>query len=365
MTACVGRRGARLRRRRRSAAGAQGWPRAPARRASMPRPAARRASGTLTVGGLPPDGAARIADQARQAWSDAGREDSPRLMELCYVALGDGAREAADVLPQGWAAARTPRAGRKGAHGPGARCSRTAMPRGRRMDELIFVLFPRPARSPSSPTRCSEPGPRSGRSRRRSQSTGVDAWIADSTVTAAPDPLLRRPDCPAVRVREVAHHRVGAVGARAVRVQHLGGAVGIVRGHLQAPISPTGGLRRVDLAVLDEPVLARPHESPRGVHSRRVMRDRCRSADCGDQADGQRDAADRDALHLPSHSSCLQLQDVRRLGLDSALDHVEVGALDGLEPVAVDDLEPAADPLAERVPGIGDPRLQAGWAPVG
>ena len=60
------------------------------------RRAARFGDG-FTVGGLPPDGAAHLADQARQAWSDAGREDSPRLMALCYFALGDGAREAADA----------------------------------------------------------------------------------------------------------------------------------------------------------------------------------------------------------------------------------------------------------------------------
>jgi alkanesulfonate monooxygenase SsuD/methylene tetrahydromethanopterin reductase-like flavin-dependent oxidoreductase (luciferase family) len=60
------------------------------------RRAARFGDG-FTVGGLPPDGAARLADQAKQAWTDAGREDTPRLMALCYFALGDGAREAADA----------------------------------------------------------------------------------------------------------------------------------------------------------------------------------------------------------------------------------------------------------------------------
>jgi alkanesulfonate monooxygenase SsuD/methylene tetrahydromethanopterin reductase-like flavin-dependent oxidoreductase (luciferase family) len=60
------------------------------------RRAARFGDG-FTVGGLPPDGAAHLAQQAKQAWSDAGREDTPRLMALCYFALGDGARDAADL----------------------------------------------------------------------------------------------------------------------------------------------------------------------------------------------------------------------------------------------------------------------------
>ncbi|HEY7150339.1 MAG TPA: LLM class flavin-dependent oxidoreductase [Solirubrobacterales bacterium] len=60
------------------------------------RRAARFGDG-FTIGGLPPDGAAQLADQAKQAWADAGREDTPRLMALCYFALGDGAREAADA----------------------------------------------------------------------------------------------------------------------------------------------------------------------------------------------------------------------------------------------------------------------------
>lgn len=59
------------------------------------RRAARFGDG-FTVGGLPPDGAAYLVGLAKQAWSDAGREDSPRAMALCYFALGDQAREAAD-----------------------------------------------------------------------------------------------------------------------------------------------------------------------------------------------------------------------------------------------------------------------------
>ena len=49
---------------------------------------------------------------------------------------------------------------------------------------------------------------------------------------------------------------------------------------------------------------------------------------------------------------------------DAALEHVEVGALDRLEAAARDHVQPAARPLAERVPGIGDPGLEPGRAPV-
>jgi alkanesulfonate monooxygenase SsuD/methylene tetrahydromethanopterin reductase-like flavin-dependent oxidoreductase (luciferase family) len=59
------------------------------------RRAARFGDG-FTVGGLPPDGTAYLVGLAKQAWADAGREDSPRTMALCYFALGDEAREAAD-----------------------------------------------------------------------------------------------------------------------------------------------------------------------------------------------------------------------------------------------------------------------------
>jgi alkanesulfonate monooxygenase SsuD/methylene tetrahydromethanopterin reductase-like flavin-dependent oxidoreductase (luciferase family) len=50
----------------------------------------------FTIGGLPPDDAAGLVGRAKQAWADAGRADSPRLMALCYFALGDQARESAD-----------------------------------------------------------------------------------------------------------------------------------------------------------------------------------------------------------------------------------------------------------------------------
>lgn len=59
------------------------------------RRAARFGDG-FTIGGLPPDGAAHLAGLAKQAWADAGREETPRVMALCYFALGDGARQAAD-----------------------------------------------------------------------------------------------------------------------------------------------------------------------------------------------------------------------------------------------------------------------------
>ncbi len=49
-----------------------------------------------TMGGGPPEAFEEVAGKVKQAWSDAGREGAPRLMALCYFALGDGAREAAD-----------------------------------------------------------------------------------------------------------------------------------------------------------------------------------------------------------------------------------------------------------------------------
>jgi alkanesulfonate monooxygenase SsuD/methylene tetrahydromethanopterin reductase-like flavin-dependent oxidoreductase (luciferase family) len=49
-----------------------------------------------TMGGGPPEAFEEVAGRVKQAWSDAGREGAPRLMALCYFALGDGAREAAD-----------------------------------------------------------------------------------------------------------------------------------------------------------------------------------------------------------------------------------------------------------------------------
>ena len=46
-----------------------------------------------TMGGGGPDDFATGADQARSAWRQAGRQGEPRLIALCYFALGDGARE--------------------------------------------------------------------------------------------------------------------------------------------------------------------------------------------------------------------------------------------------------------------------------
>ena len=51
----------------------------------------------FTVGGLPPDATAGLVAKVKQEWSDAGREGSPRVVALCYFALGDGARETADA----------------------------------------------------------------------------------------------------------------------------------------------------------------------------------------------------------------------------------------------------------------------------
>jgi alkanesulfonate monooxygenase SsuD/methylene tetrahydromethanopterin reductase-like flavin-dependent oxidoreductase (luciferase family) len=47
-------------------------------------------------GGGTPDQFEEMAGKVRRAWSDAGREGSPRLVALCYFALGEGAREAAE-----------------------------------------------------------------------------------------------------------------------------------------------------------------------------------------------------------------------------------------------------------------------------
>lgn len=59
------------------------------------RRAARFGDG-FTVGGQAPEEIAPLAELVKQAWSSAGREGTPRVMALCYFALGDGAREAAD-----------------------------------------------------------------------------------------------------------------------------------------------------------------------------------------------------------------------------------------------------------------------------
>lgn len=52
--------------------------------------AARFGEGWI-AGGSPPDQYAPMAEKARAAWSEAGREGEPRLMGLAYFALGDGA----------------------------------------------------------------------------------------------------------------------------------------------------------------------------------------------------------------------------------------------------------------------------------
>jgi alkanesulfonate monooxygenase SsuD/methylene tetrahydromethanopterin reductase-like flavin-dependent oxidoreductase (luciferase family) len=49
-----------------------------------------------TMGGGTPDDFRGMAEKVRAAWSEAGRDGEPRLMALCYFALGDGAKEAAD-----------------------------------------------------------------------------------------------------------------------------------------------------------------------------------------------------------------------------------------------------------------------------
>ena len=50
-----------------------------------------------TLGGGTPDAFQEMAGEVKQAWSDAGRDGAPRLMALCYFALGDDARQAADT----------------------------------------------------------------------------------------------------------------------------------------------------------------------------------------------------------------------------------------------------------------------------
>jgi alkanesulfonate monooxygenase SsuD/methylene tetrahydromethanopterin reductase-like flavin-dependent oxidoreductase (luciferase family) len=52
--------------------------------------AARFGEGWI-AGGSPPDQYASMAEKAKAAWSEAGREGEPRLMGLAYFALGDDA----------------------------------------------------------------------------------------------------------------------------------------------------------------------------------------------------------------------------------------------------------------------------------
>ncbi len=56
--------------------------------------AARVGEGWI-AGGSPPEEYAGMAEKARAAWSQAGRDGEPRLMGLAYFALGDGAEESA------------------------------------------------------------------------------------------------------------------------------------------------------------------------------------------------------------------------------------------------------------------------------
>jgi alkanesulfonate monooxygenase SsuD/methylene tetrahydromethanopterin reductase-like flavin-dependent oxidoreductase (luciferase family) len=49
-----------------------------------------------TMGGGTPDAFREIAGKVRSAWSDAGRPGAPRLVALCYFALGDDAEGAAN-----------------------------------------------------------------------------------------------------------------------------------------------------------------------------------------------------------------------------------------------------------------------------
>jgi alkanesulfonate monooxygenase SsuD/methylene tetrahydromethanopterin reductase-like flavin-dependent oxidoreductase (luciferase family) len=48
-----------------------------------------------TMGGGTPDQFREMSAKVKAAWSDAGREGTPRLIALCYYALGDHAEEAA------------------------------------------------------------------------------------------------------------------------------------------------------------------------------------------------------------------------------------------------------------------------------
>jgi alkanesulfonate monooxygenase SsuD/methylene tetrahydromethanopterin reductase-like flavin-dependent oxidoreductase (luciferase family) len=54
--------------------------------------AARFGDGWI-AGGAPPDQYAEIAEKARAAWSEAGRDDQPRLMGLAYFSLGESAED--------------------------------------------------------------------------------------------------------------------------------------------------------------------------------------------------------------------------------------------------------------------------------
>jgi alkanesulfonate monooxygenase SsuD/methylene tetrahydromethanopterin reductase-like flavin-dependent oxidoreductase (luciferase family) len=59
------------------------------------RRAAAHADG-FTMGGGGPDALRELVPKVRAAWEAAGRADRPRIVALCYFALGDGAQEAAE-----------------------------------------------------------------------------------------------------------------------------------------------------------------------------------------------------------------------------------------------------------------------------
>jgi alkanesulfonate monooxygenase SsuD/methylene tetrahydromethanopterin reductase-like flavin-dependent oxidoreductase (luciferase family) len=48
------------------------------------------------MSGGPPDQFAELSGKVKEAWSEAGRDGDPRLVALCYFALGGDAGEAAD-----------------------------------------------------------------------------------------------------------------------------------------------------------------------------------------------------------------------------------------------------------------------------
>ena len=49
-----------------------------------------------TMSGGTPEQFKELAGRVNEAWSEAGRDGTPRLIALCYFALGDGAKEAAE-----------------------------------------------------------------------------------------------------------------------------------------------------------------------------------------------------------------------------------------------------------------------------
>lgn len=58
--------------------------------------AARFGDGWI-AGGPPPEQFAGMAEKAKAAWAEAGREGEPRLMALAYYSLGDGAEAEAEA----------------------------------------------------------------------------------------------------------------------------------------------------------------------------------------------------------------------------------------------------------------------------